>query len=125
MFPLIMAGNRQHLGGPQILCGKIFPRKKGHHSSGVFNARAPGPAARRNLPPCSAVTIDRNSVGMVDAQRPSFYVVLTDHDRWAVEVAWSDGTLEQVDTFREHSVAARWVATQSDAWLEVRRIFDE
>jgi hypothetical protein len=56
-------------------------------------------------------------------QRPVFYVVLTDHDRWAVvEVEWSDGTLEQGDTFGEHSVAARWVATQSDAWLEVRGI---
>ncbi len=50
-------------------------------------------------------------------------MILTDHDRWAVvEVEWSDGTLEQGDTFGEHSVAARWVATQSDAWLEVRGI---
>ena len=59
------------------------------------------------------------------AQQPIFYVVLTDHDQWAVEVEWPDGTLERVDTFGEHSVAARWVATQSDAWLEVRRIFSE
>jgi hypothetical protein len=58
-------------------------------------------------------------------QKPIFYVVLTDRDRWAVEVEWPDGTLEQVHTFAEHSLATYWVATQSDAWLEVRRIFSE
>ena len=46
-----------------------------------------------------------------------FSPIMTD---WAVEVGWSDGNFEQVDTFREHSVAARWVATLPDAWLEVR-----
>ncbi len=53
-----------------------------------------------------------------------FYVVLIDHDRWAVEVEWPDGTLERVDTFGEHSLAAYWVATQSQSWLDVRRPFN-
>jgi hypothetical protein len=70
-----------------------------------------------------AVTIGLNTEGMVeDAQKPFFYVVLTDRDRWAVEAEWPDGMLERVDTFQEHSSAASWIATQSDAWWVDRRI---
>jgi hypothetical protein len=58
-------------------------------------------------------------------QKPIFYVVLTDHDRWAVEAEWPDGTLERVDTFKEHWSATDWIADQSDTWVKVRRIFSE
>jgi hypothetical protein len=42
--------------------------------------------------------------------------VLTDLGQWAVEAEWPDGTLERVDTFKEHSSAASWIATQSEPW---------
>jgi hypothetical protein len=54
-----------------------------------------------------AVAIDRYTVDMVEiTQKLIFYVVLIDRDRWAVEVEWPDGTLERVDTFGGHSLAA-------------------
>jgi hypothetical protein len=57
------------------------------------------------------------------AGKTIFYVVLSDHDRWAVEVEWPDGTLERVLTFEDHVSASNWVSTQSELWLKVRKIF--
>jgi hypothetical protein len=101
-------------------------------SNGGQDDAVPVPAAwkaetvSRHAASLVAVAIGRNTVTMVEiAQKIIFYVVLTDRDRWAVEVEWPDGTLERVDTFGEHSLATYWVATQSQAWLEVRRIFGE
>jgi hypothetical protein len=65
----------------------------------------------------TAVTIGFNTKEMVnEAPKPVFYVVLSDLDQWAVEAEWPDGTLERVDTFKEHSAAASWIATQSEPW---------
>jgi len=43
--------------------------------------------------------------------------MLRDRDEWAVEVEWPDGTLERINTHKDYSSAANWVATQSEAWL--------
>lgn len=65
----------------------------------------------------TAVTIGFNTEEMGNgAPKPIFYVVLSDLDQWAVEAEWPDGTLERVDTFKEHSAAASWIATQSEPW---------
>jgi hypothetical protein len=56
--------------------------------------------------------------------KPFFYIILSDRDEWAVEVEWSDSTLERVSAFSDHSAAANWVANQSEAWLAARRIED-
>jgi hypothetical protein len=53
-------------------------------------------------------------------EKPFFHV--SDRDEWVVEAEWSDSTLEQVSTFRDHSAAADWIANQSEAWLAARRI---
>jgi hypothetical protein len=54
------------------------------------------------------------------AEKPLFHVSLGARDDWVVEAEWSDGTLESVNTFKNHSAAARWVATASEAWLHAR-----
>ena len=48
-------------------------------------------------------------------EKPIFHVILSDRDEWAVEVEWPDGVLERINTFRDYSSAANWVATQD--WL--------
>ena len=53
---------------------------------------------------------------------PLFYIILSDRDEWAVEAEWPDGTLERAGTFKDHSAATGWVATQSEAWLYARQI---
>jgi hypothetical protein len=55
-------------------------------------------------------------------EKPFFHIILSDGDEWAIEVEWSDSTLERVSTFRDYSAAADWIAHQSEAWLTVRRI---
>lgn len=57
-----------------------------------------------------------------NAEKPIFHVILSDRDQWVVEAEWPDGTLERVQTFQNHSTAANWVATQSEAWLQLQRI---
>jgi hypothetical protein len=56
------------------------------------------------------------------AEKPIFHIILIDRDEWAIEVEWPDDTLERVNTFRDHSAAAHWVAAQSEAWLHVLKI---
>ena len=61
-------------------------------------------------------------------EKPIFHVILSDRDEWAVEVEWPDGVLERINTFRDYSSAANWVATQSGAWLhfsQIQKITDE
>jgi hypothetical protein len=45
-----------------------------------------------------------------------------DCDEWAVEVERPDGTLERINTHKDYSSAANWVATQSEAWLHFSRV---
>jgi hypothetical protein len=52
------------------------------------------------------------------AESPIFHVILTDHDVWAVEVEWADGKMERVETFKTYGSAAKWIATESSAWLK-------
>jgi len=52
--------------------------------------------------------------------KPVFCVVLTDGPRWSVEAEWPDGTIEQIDTFKGHFDAVKWVSTQSETWLRER-----
>ena len=54
-------------------------------------------------------------------EKPIFHVMLRDRDEWAVEVEWPDGTLERINTHKDYSSAANWVATQSEAWLHFNR----
>jgi len=56
------------------------------------------------------------------AEKPLFHLLLSDRDEWVVEAEWPDGTLERVNTFKNHSAAAHWVATASEAWLHVLEI---
>ena len=58
----------------------------------------------------------------LSAERPIFYVILSDRDEWAVEAEWPDRTLERVNTFKDYLAATDWVATQSEAWLHARQI---
>jgi hypothetical protein len=58
-------------------------------------------------------------------KKPIFHVILGDRDQWVVEVEWPDGTLERVNSFKDHGSAANWVTTQSETWVGVRRIFSE
>jgi hypothetical protein len=51
------------------------------------------------------------------AEKPLFHVSLSDRDDWVVEAEWPDGTLERVSTFKNHSAAAHWIASASEAWL--------
>ena len=53
-------------------------------------------------------------------RKPFFCVVLGDGERWSVEAEWSDGTIEQIDTFRRHFEAVNWVNNRSEAWLQER-----
>jgi hypothetical protein len=53
---------------------------------------------------------------------PRFHAILSDRDEWAIEAEWSDGTLERITTFKEHSAAVDWIANHSDAWVHVQRI---
>ncbi len=55
-------------------------------------------------------------------EKPFFHIILSDRDEWVVETEWSDSTLERVSTFGDYSAAADWIASQSEAWLTVRRI---
>ncbi len=57
-------------------------------------------------------------------EKPFFHIILSDRDEWVVEAEWSDSTLERVNTFRDYSAAADWIANQSEPWLAVRRIQD-
>ena len=57
-------------------------------------------------------------------EKPFFHIILSDRDEWAIEVEWSDSTLERVGTFRDYPAAADWIANQSEAWLAVRRVQD-
>jgi hypothetical protein len=59
-----------------------------------------------------------------NAEKPLFHVMLSDRDLWVVEAEWPEGVLERVQTFQSHSSAATWVATQSEAWIQVQQIFD-
>jgi hypothetical protein len=64
----------------------------------------------------------------LSAEKPIFYVILSDRDEWVVEAEWPDGTLERVNTFRDYLAATDWVATQSEAWpraLQIQRISAE
>jgi hypothetical protein len=45
----------------------------------------------------------------LSAEKPAFYVILSDRDGWAVEAKWPDATLERVNTFRDYSAATDWV----------------
>ena len=52
--------------------------------------------------------------------KPVFCVVLTDGPQWSVEAEWPDGTIEQIDTFKGHFDAVKWVSTRSETWLRER-----
>jgi hypothetical protein len=54
-------------------------------------------------------------------QRPLFQLVLSDGQQWSVEAEWPDGTIEKIDTFRQHSEAVSWLSTQSEFWLRDRK----
>jgi hypothetical protein len=58
----------------------------------------------------------------LSAEKPVFYVILSDRDDWAVEAEWPDGTLERVSTFKDYLAATDWVATQSEAWVHALTI---
>jgi hypothetical protein len=64
----------------------------------------------------------------LSAEKPVFFVILSDRDEWAVEAEWPNGTLERVDTFKDYSAATDWVSTQSETWLhaiQIQRISTE
>jgi hypothetical protein len=66
----------------------------------------------------SGVTRLSTSDPMTNAvAKPLFHVSLGDREEWVIEAEWPDGTLERVTTFKNHSAAARWIATVSEAWL--------
>ena len=48
-------------------------------------------------------------------------MILTDRDEWAVEVEWDDGTLERINNFKAHFLAADWVRNRSEVWLQERK----
>jgi hypothetical protein len=48
-------------------------------------------------------------------EKPIFQVILSGRDEWAVEVEWPDGILARISTYKDHSSAANWVASQSEA----------
>jgi hypothetical protein len=52
--------------------------------------------------------------------KPTFHIILSDRDQWAVEAEWPDGTLERVQTFEHHWLAQAWIAAQSETWLLTR-----
>jgi hypothetical protein len=53
---------------------------------------------------------------------PIFHVILSDRDEWVIEAEWSDGTLERVTSFKDHSAATDWIADRSDAWIQLQQI---
>jgi arylsulfatase A-like enzyme len=55
--------------------------------------------------------------GAITTQKPFFRVVLSDGERWHVEVEWPDGTIEQIDAFKADLEGVNWVRSQSEAWL--------
>jgi hypothetical protein len=55
-------------------------------------------------------------------EKPIFHVILSDRDEWAVEVEWPDRTLERINTHKDYSSAANWVASQSEAWLHFSKV---
>ena len=42
--------------------------------------------------------------------------MLSDGDQWVVEAEWPDGTLESVNTFKDHASAAYWISARSETW---------
>jgi hypothetical protein len=56
-------------------------------------------------------------------QKPIFCVVLSDGNHWSLEAEWPDGTIEQVNTFKDHAKAVDWLTTRSEAWLVSRSAF--
>jgi hypothetical protein len=50
------------------------------------------------------------------AGKPFFHVIVGDRDQWLVEAEWPDGTLEPVNTFKDHASAVNWVNTRSRHW---------
>ena len=42
--------------------------------------------------------------------------MLSDGDQWVVEAEWPDGTLEFVNTFKDHASAAYWISARSKTW---------
>jgi hypothetical protein len=52
--------------------------------------------------------------------KPLFCVVQLADEQWTVEAEWPDGTIEEIDTFKNHSDAVDWVSTRSERWLEER-----
>jgi hypothetical protein len=50
------------------------------------------------------------------ARRPIFHLILSDGDQWVVEAEWPDGTLESVNTFKDHASAAYWISARSETW---------
>jgi hypothetical protein len=61
---------------------------------------------------------------MTRTDKPIFHVILGDRDQWVVEAEWPDGTLERVQVCQSHDSATVWVATQSETWLHIHRIFE-
>jgi hypothetical protein len=49
-----------------------------------------------------------------------FFAVVGDGERWAVEVEWPDGSIEQVDEFQRRTDATDWISNQSKTWLQGR-----
>jgi pterin-4a-carbinolamine dehydratase len=86
-------------------------------NSGRYSARGGNTRQVRPLAPAYAPR-----ARSLSAEKPVFYVILSERDEWAVEAEWLDGTLERVNTFRNYSAAMDWVATQSEAWLHARQI---
>jgi hypothetical protein len=61
-------------------------------------------------------------IGMAKiAHKPIFCVILPDGQEWAVEAEWPDGTIERIDTFKNHFEALNWVNNRSEAWLQQRQ----
>jgi hypothetical protein len=53
---------------------------------------------------------------------PIFHVILSDRYEWVIEAERSDGTLERVATFKNHSAATDWIANRSEAWVQLQQI---
>jgi hypothetical protein len=50
------------------------------------------------------------------AGKPLFHVILSDRDHWLVETEYPDGTLEPVNTFKDHASAIDWMSPRSETW---------
>ena len=59
------------------------------------------------------------------ARRPIFHLILSDGDQWVVEAEWPDGTLEFVNTFKDHASAAYWISARSETWDGGTKDFSE